>query len=433
MARGYYDKTRDAFGMQFRALYQQRGQRRFVRLPKTVVTKQAADAIAIEAENLCRVLETAPTVAAIARAIEICAITDDQAAALQGGSVAPLTGTPAARLTVEQAALAHPSSRREPLARQVEYCNYLKQFCAFASVQFIDDVTLEQVQRYIDHMRGRFTWSTRRHHLLYIRRACRMAGVQGLGDVLAGLRLDRCEQRKAVEVWSLDELVAGVRSLTESGKDDRALVVLALGGFMGLRPSEIWRAQVGDLAEVPAGLQLAVGVRAAKTANSVRVLPVPEILRSWLEGACSGRKKDAPLVPSMKYNGGRQMTISTANHLFHDTISTACGGRRLPLKNLRKSFATWAIRERCDIELVEAWIGHVSSRIQAVTQRHYLEAARAEQLLPLSKHLHRILAKRLPEVDIVIHDRRKARNKLARERAKAVAGRPAAFTKAVNA
>lgn len=373
---GFFDKARGHYIADFRGLYQVGKQRRRVRLPAKVTTKAQADGWAKACDRVCRLLEVNVSGEAVREALGLGAITPEQGAELLdgrgSGAAKPQKGD---RLTVVDAALSHPSSRRDPLDRQVIYDGFVRAFCAHAGITYLDELTVDHVQDWIAAMqRQKLAWDTRRHRLMYLRRACRMAAANGLPDVLAGLRLDRRgnERPPPVITWGLEDLLAGIGGLG----DLRAQVVVILGGLMGLRPSETWRVAVGDIE----GAVLQVGRSEAKNASSRRALPIPRALRPYLDELAAGRPATAALLATYR---GTAFDYSAAVNLFRDPIGQACG-RVLPLKTLRKSFATWTIRSGQDLDLVEAWMGHRSSRVALITQRHYLEAIQTEQLKPLA-------------------------------------------------
>lgn len=386
MASGYFDAKRQGWVASFRGLHQAKSRRRLVRLDAGITAAPAAHAWAEECDRLCRVLEVAPTAAAVQRSIEIRAVTAAQGESLLTGRAPAIEGPDLGPVSLEAAALAHPSSRREPLKRQLLYCGFLKQFSEFSGARTSADITLDQVQRWVDAMRRQgLAWATRRHRLIYVRRACQMAAHRGYPDCLAGLRLDRDDQPgRTVEIWTLEQLATGLR-VFGAGLDPRPAAVLILGGFLGLRPSEIWRATCGDLVDGT----LVVGSRVAKNAGSRRILPLPTLIHAWLVDLVAGRLPDSPLVPSLSRRT-EWLDETTATQLFGPLVRSACLVP-LPVKCLRKSFATWAIRTGGHLDLVEAWIGHASSRIAAITSKHYLQQIQVDQLRPLAAHLDTIL------------------------------------------
>ncbi len=383
--------SRSDYVLDFRGLHQVGKQRRRVRVKATdprATDLNTASAWAQECDRYCRLLEVAPDPHDVQHAVRIRAITSEQGAALLNGLPVPAATEHAKRLSIEEAALRHPSTQRDPLARKVEYLKYLKQFTDFAKVDAVGDVKLDQVQRWIAKMRAdKLAPATRRHRLLYVRRATRMASTEGMPDVIGGLRLD-VTGAPTVEAWTLAELQQACRAFLKAN-NLRALVATALGGFLGLRPSEVFRARCGDFARH----ELAIGQdgRPAKNAASRRRLPLPATLDRWASDLAKDRPADEPLLVTAGNGGGRAFRTETFSQWLMPLLRDATG-RRLKVKALRKSFATWATREGLDRNHVEAFLGHENPFVSAVTGRHYLADILARELRPTAKAIDKRLA-----------------------------------------
>lgn len=382
MASAYFIEKDGQWVADFRPLGGRDKQRRRMRLDPAKFKKQeAAAAFAYECERYCRLLESdARDPRDIEHAARIGAITEDQADRLRRDLPAgPATRDPGP-LTLKEAAAMHPATqreaRREPV-RAINYFDYLEEFRIFAKVNSIFDVTVQQVVAWIDHLEGEgYSWHARRHRLMYLRRACRMAQTQGLPDPISGLKLDRRSvDEPAIQVYTLPELAAFLRT-----DDKRVRLAVALGGFMGLRPSEIFRAQPEDLHK---GI-LTIGKRKAKNRASKRSLPVPSIIVGWWNELAETCEAGTPIVLSRHHAGAHPFKPSG--------FSNWMGRLETPImaKRLRKSFATWASREIPGRD-VERFMGHQSAFLAAVTSNFYTGESFAIELKPSAKKIDAIL------------------------------------------
>jgi integrase len=284
------------------------------------------------------------------------------------------------------AADAHPSTKREARNAQSEYDRHLsalKEFVAYAGIAHVDEVKLSIVQKYIDYMRDGLglEYDSRRHRLLFLRRACAMGSAEWrLPDPLAGFVLDRNDSPADVEVWTPRELCKAAAYLKAKG-DKRALAALTLGGFAGLRPSEMLRARIKDFDEESGTIW--VGKKVAKNASSRRQIPLPAIAAEWIKEWCSGKDDHFPiLIPDRK----RRTRPEDAEYGHHELshwmapLLAEATGRKLDVKCLRKSFSTWAIAKGVPGSLVDEYMGHKVASVSAVTARHYLAATRLKEL-----------------------------------------------------
>lgn len=314
-------------------------------------------------------------------------------------------------LSLEAVALSHPSSQHDPDHRRAEYLRYLQAFADHAGIHSLHQVTVAHVQAWIAAMIARgFAWDTRRHYLLYVRRACAMGPSHGLPDVLNRLRLDRRTDQIETQAWTLADLAELLRA-TAAAPAARAAIVL--GGVMGLRPSEIVRAQVGDLS----GDLLEVGARKRKRRASHRRLPVPDLCLPWLRVACRDglhlRRHDAPLIVLPDSRIEAPLRLDVLNRRLGAVIAESITPG--PVKRLRKTCATWLRRTGQGGDLVEAWLGHDTPLRSSITSQHYtadLLDLLADELRPIAAHLDRTLSAALANVGDTTGDRGTERGKV---------------------
>lgn len=397
MATAWEDRVKGGWIASFRGANRPGAPRRRLRLPRTRVwDKTSAVAYAAECERYARVLEGVPTAAEISHAEELGVLTRAQAQAMRTAhcfpSVVAGERDPFAPWTLVDAAEAHPATRREKATRPGDYRKHiagLEAFAAWSGSQRLDALTLDQVVRWVDHLRGTgVAWDTRRHRLLYLRRAARMAAaVAGMPDVLGGIALDRNDQRADPQVWPLAELIEAAVRL-ERGRlvmHHRAPVVIALGAGMGLRPSELLRLRVGHVA----GDVLRVGAETRKNAASRRDLPIPASLLPWITAATRDPKTGDTRPPTDWLIPGRCKRALSPHALdawWQQYVIPELAGELTP-KHLRKTFATWSSEAGIEPRHVEAYLGHRASELAAVTSRHYIAAGRVAALRPAATAL----------------------------------------------
>ncbi len=399
---------------QCRGFLAQGRQKRRVRVPpeRLRIGFEAIDAAAYatEVDQACRLLEAARTPANISRARMLKAITDEQADALIRLQPVSAATPGALRIpTVLEAARMHPSSARElvnDVTAAVRHERELGRFCAWAKVDLVTEVRLGLVTDYVDHLTVAGTsWDGRRHALLWLRRATRMGASYGVPDVLGELKLDTRPpptRGLALSFWSLPELArAAVRAT-----DLRLRVAIGLGGFVGLRPSEIYRVQIPDMA----GDLLNTG---QKNKQSERLLPLPSILAEWIAELIGQRHLGLLISTHGRYGHGaadaeKRGSFNEASFSnWFDPLMKTASGKRLSPKYLRKSFSTWAFRTtNLPTQHVEAYMGHKTALASIVTGRHYLADLAARELRPSAERIDVIVRAALAE----------ARADLARER-----------------
>lgn len=392
MASAFWDKLNGQWIADFRPLGGVLKQRRKVRIdPKRHGRGDAAGAkaFAAECERYCRLLEQLlPLPADVDHAERIGAITADQAANLRAKLPAgPASPAPSLEWSIRQAAEAHPSTQRDMVAdatRALTYLKTLEDFGRFAGVSKVADLKLQDVLRWVEQLKkdGR-TFDARRHRLLYLRRASRMAATVGLTDQLSGLRIDRRgDDEDELEPPTLDELGVALRAAAD---DRRLQVAIALEAFLGLRPSECYRGLVGDLDED----LVDVGKRKRKNRSSRRTLPLPPTLARWCHELAGEREATEPLLVT-QHHGKPGPFFENSYSRWLGSFLTEQLGRPVQAKALRKSFSTWS-RRRLDGRDVERFMGHQSAFLADVTSQRYLGPMAAEELRPAAKVIERVL------------------------------------------
>lgn len=371
--------------------------------PSIEEERTLAQGYADECERYCRILMGSTLHPEdIAHAERLKAITASQADALRGGMPCPPPTPKRGPVTVLEAAGDHPATKREYTKDPIGFSRHRREvltFCEWAKITYLKDLRLSHVEGWLKNLEGEgLAWDTRRHKILWIRRAAAMAPNHGLTDVLHSLKLDRRETSHSVEGWTLAELASGIVQLEAAG-ELRTLALLALGGFVGLRTTEIGRLRVEDFDFAAAVLE--VGVRDRKTAASRRNLALPALVNAWCQQLAGG-KISGPLFPAMKKSKSteRHINDNMFGRRFREKLATATG-RDLAPKCLRKSFVRIALDAGLAPRDVESFLGHhqySSKEITDVTLRHYWIKEQAEKLRPAAVKLNEILAKTLREI-----------------------------------
>ena len=290
----------------------------------------------------------------------------------------------------------HPASKREKEKRPREYRRHqieLNEFVSWSKIKTIDQLTLGDVERYMEHMRAKgFSYDGRRHRLLHLRRACAMAPNLGIPNVLAGISLNQRESQEEPETYSITEMMMIFHALRQSAHS-RAMIPFTLGAFCGLRCSEIIRANVEDLEAVEVdGRQvttLKIGRVAAKTKGSVREIPLPDLVAETIRD-CLIVAGNGPLV-------SRSNRGNLRNPVPLDKFATWM--RRIISQSLRQmdqpppvkppavlrasflSFAGWELS--VPPAALEAYVGHTAGELSAITSRHYLRRAKLTEFMPI--------------------------------------------------
>lgn len=289
-------------------------------------------------------------------------------------------------VSLKDAALSHPSSRRDKETYPTQYrlyCSYLDQFSRSTGAWLLKSLSVESALSWVEELKAKgFKPATISHRLRYIRRASKMAPSNFLPDVLAGIQLNRNhEPEEDIRIYSEEDLCKIVQHF-ETRQDWRALCAVGIMGLMGLRPTEVIRLEVGDVKD----RVLRVGVRQRKNRASRRDLPMPETLQGWIASLSEGRNKTDPLVYSGHHGmKGKPWYITSLNHYLHPHINEATG-TWLPAKHLRKTFASNAVGPiGLNVRTVETFLGHAFSLASPVSTRHYLAKQAVKELEPATK------------------------------------------------
>lgn len=286
---------------------------------------------------------------------------------------------------------AHPSTvrdRRRPRGHAERHAAALEQFIEWSGITDAGEVRLGLVEDWVEELRRRGDrYYTRVHRLVPIKRAMAYAARISGRNPLAGQRLDRDDEHRQVQAYSLDELLRILEHLRDAG-DARMLAAASLMGCMGLRPSECLRLRSRDIR----GGLLVVGAVAAKNSASRRTLPIPEPLQAVLADATAGNAPEDPVIQSEhRARRGRPMLAEAFSGLWRRRTD-AMGLRYLPPKALRKSFFTASVLELgLDPMRVEQWMGHAISGITSVSAGHYLGQAAPRWLLPISEEWAKVV------------------------------------------
>lgn len=381
MASAFYRADRKIWIADFRGYRTDPGGKRrtmtvpAIRIQSEKTAKADAEAFAEECERYCRLIEDKHEPADILHARRLGVITVAQADALSRGIPIPPAEEAKERIKIRDSAIAHPSSQRDKLSDSVRYLKYVDEFIESSGVVYLADLKRDHLVAWVNELRRKgWAWDSRRHAMLYLRRACAMGPQKGLPDVLAKMPVDKkdARQRPTIKAWTLEQLVQRI----EAVEDPNAVIVLVLGGLCGMRPTEIIAA---DIEHLGADGVLETG---AKTAASVRSLPLPAYALARIREALGGRKTGPMLQPQGPQSGERY-TLSGLHQTMRPHLK---GPPKVGPKALRKTFATWASRvvEPGDLE---RFLGHASALFLPVTTRHYLATYAAEQLKPAAKLL----------------------------------------------
>jgi integrase len=444
MASAFWDPRARRWVASFRGLFDPRRRRLLVPVDQVPpgdgpTAKAAADAFASECDSLVQRCACSPGLDTIARAEALGAILPAQAIALRTGTAPPLAGDQRKReaVTILAAARMHPSSHRETVDEAKRHTAAVEAFTTWAGTVRVEDLTAERAMAYVAHLQASgYCYDGRRHALLWLRRAARMAGGLGYADALTGLVLDRRgDDRPAVEAWTFAELGQMVKAAARQD-DQRLLAVVLLGGWCGLRDSEIYRLRCGDLD----GEVLAVAKRKAKNRASRRDIPLPPTVAAVLADLAAGQPDTAPLIrPGSQRTKRTRSDGAFCDHTFPRWFGRAVWGdrpatpralaaalvedpvqprpdrqlpgssrlgclpalRRLPPKCLRKTFLSWAFRQGLNRDQAERYAGHTLSGALPVSERHYLADLLVAELRPLAVELEARLVKvyRHPSMD----------------------------------
>lgn len=357
-------KDRQGWIADFRGYNAPGRKRSRVRVPsKHLVDNEevSANLFANECEKYCRYIEINPTdIDAVLHAHRLGAINADVRDRLVG--MLPVNDSPWGELTILDAALQHPTVAYERTQNEREYLRHRKELTEFLNhtqINLVSQVSLPVVQEYTHWLRiNGYSFDGIRHRLMYLRCACRVGATYGIQDTLTGWRLNRQEATRLIDTWSLDELTG----LLVGVNDPKVRAVILLGGFMGLRSSEIIRIRCSDIT----GDALLVGATQSKNKASRRLLPIPSRIKIIISQIMTS----AYLISRPK--SATMFDPSGFDHWMHPYLG------RAP-KMLRKAFASWAVDVLSPRHL-ESFLGHSSGLVGAVTSRHYLAKVRLQDL-----------------------------------------------------
>lgn len=260
------------------------------------------------------------------------------------------------------------AAQRTPKVHAI-HLGALRRFIKFSGREALAEVSLGNVERWIEHMRrNRAAYGTRRHALIHLRQALRRAPAYGLPDVLAGVkRLDEREEGGGmVQPPPFEEAFAAMMVLPTA----RQRLAVGLMLVCGLRVSEVQRLNIGD---VTGGIAL-VGERERKNRFSRRAVTLPGNMAAWAKEASGARPATAPLITDIH----RRRHASPCE--FGRMV-----GYWIPWKAklLRKCFATRCLELGLNEALIERAMGHRVSTLSAITTSNYVAAAQARTIAPV--------------------------------------------------
>src|SRR6056297_1564674 len=153
MASAYWDKACGQWVADFRPPFAPGRKRARRRLPhcRGASDKVEALAAALEMERLARVVEVNPMPGAVARAVELQVVTEADGALLCGDPVA-MDQHALGPLTIEQAAMQHPSTIKETksdIKNHRKHMRAVQAFCVWSGARLVEDLVLERVQSWV--------------------------------------------------------------------------------------------------------------------------------------------------------------------------------------------------------------------------------------------------------------------------------------------
>lgn len=356
------------------------GQRRQRRAPDHIENKSDADALA-------SMIQTAHTMAfkmadpySIRFLRDNNAIDEQEAHELRG----QVYINHPTEVTIREAFLQHPATARAARNNGAEFRQherFLDLFTDFSGITKLNALTVQITMLWIEQMRGKgYSYDTRRHALIPLKRASSMGPSFQLVNILSGIHLDYREKELVIRFYSVDELARIIGHLS-TRETTHHIVAFGLMGLMGLRPSEMQRAIVSDVT----GNVLVVGERKRKTAKSHRTLPIPDVLLPHISRATKGRAGTEALVTSNYHPTRIGMPIDNLDKLVHKHIPQT-GVRILPAKCFRKSFFSMCVNDlSLPHGLVEMYMGHRVSGLSSVSHNSYHGKAQTRLLEPVSE------------------------------------------------
>lgn len=290
-------------------------------------------------------------------------------------------------VTIEQAAREHPSTAREMRGNSLHQIKIhergLRELQEHAGIANLADLAASHVADYVDSLRKKkVPYDTRRHLVLWVRRACTMGPRHGIPNQLVGYRLDKRDISARPKQSDTLDLAAVCAALQASlGMDDPRLpAMIGLMALCGLSPTETIRLNVADLA----GGILRVGNQGAKNEHRRRWLPMPGVVHRL----CSPLVGRSPASPLFTLGRTPASTARITPKRFRSVLKRVLG--KTPPKVLRKSFssiATWELG--IDTRFVEAFMGRKVTGISDTTDQHYLALAAVNTLRPAADKIDR--------------------------------------------
>lgn len=176
-------------------------------------------------------------------------------------------------------------------------------------------------------------------------------------------------------VLTLSEWEALSRGMELRGGTTEAAVAIAM--YTGMRIGELCALQVGDIdleekvihvrrtvqrirdAENPDGRKTRVVTDVPKSYNSLRKIPIPEILYEQLERLCFGKKAEDYLLG---IDGEQALEPRTLQYRYR-TFLKKRGLRYINFHALRHSFATRCVERNVDVKTLSEILGHSSVKM----------------------------------------------------------------------
>lgn len=187
----------------------------------------------------------------------------------------------------------------------------------------------------------------------------------------------RMPQEKPAQdhVLTLGEWEALARGMELRGNTTEIAIAIAM--YTGMRIGELCALQVGDIdleekiihvrrtvqrirdAENPDGRKTRVITDVPKSYNSLRNIPIPEVLYEKLERLCRGKKEDTYLFG---IDGEKALEPRTLQYRYR-TFLKQRGLRYINFHALRHSFATRCVERNVDVKTLSEILGHSSVKI----------------------------------------------------------------------
>jgi integrase len=105
----------------------------------------------------------------------------------------------------------------------------------------------------------------------------------------------------------------------------------------------------------------------------------------------AGRGPDDLIMTTTSPRGPKAFTATTWTQWLGPILRQAANKSEMQAKSLRKTFATWTARDRWPAIELEAFMGHESSQVAAITARSYLADYQVEDLRPAALRVDRLL------------------------------------------